>query len=175
MPLGVGGYEMSAEINLEFEGDRLAESAIDNGIKSTQLRTLYEKARSKPMEDLKSYVEYQMSRITGYWSFGQVMLELIKKYWESKTDLVKVLEFANMKYDFKRLKRIEDIIKAKTSQYGFKGVDFVIERTSLKEVRVFLRDFKGSPHTLSEEIIRKIMQNVTSMPRFRVRIQMERR
>ncbi|MEM3736873.1 MAG: hypothetical protein QXJ75_02100 [Candidatus Bathyarchaeia archaeon] len=174
---------MSGEVGLKREGEDLAKLAVSCNIGAKQLRTLYDTARTRDKPMLEAYVQYQIPRISGYLEFGEKMLQLIGRY--EKMQVVTILQYANMLYDYYRLKRwkalepiIGETIKRTTQQYGYIGVEIRMERDT-PEVFVMLRDFRGNPRQLAEELSARIKQNITEIRNIPVKIwirtQVERR
>lgn len=172
---------MSAERALKEEGEELAKAAVENDIGSTPLRRLYEIAKSRSLVFLEAYVQQQIPRIKGYPSFGPRVLDVLRRHGDNKREVIAVLKYANMLYDYHRLKpiielqpKVEKVVKDKTRPYLFRGVE-IGQKREFFEVKVYLGNFRGDPRSYSREIAEHIRRVIPEMSGISFRVWIERR
>jgi hypothetical protein len=186
---------------LRKAAENLATIAVQDRIAATQIRGLYDKIRTRGIDDFRVYLKYQMGRNDSKYKviisrrFGDTLLSYTDMY--QKLDLVTLLKYTVMLYDYthqtmissrpgmstsspsptsssndrstriSEIKRteeitgevrgkIEQVVKAKTSQFGFMRTDLEPSydyggRRKLK-INVRLSNFRGDPRELSLQL-----------------------
>lgn len=172
---------MIEEKSLKKEGEDLAKVAVDSGMGSKQLKTIYRLIKTKPMAFVEAFVQRQIGReIQGYNAF-LMLLDLLRKYTEEKGLLEKVLMYANMLYSYyeheatmKLKTSAEVVIKRTVERHGLRYDGLEIEaRGNSVEFRVGVQSFHGNPRTLAMKIERALKERVSVLSKMRLRIWIE--
>jgi hypothetical protein len=176
--------------DLEREAEELTGIAIDDNLSPKQLRTLYDIIRAKTPVELKMHVKYQMGRNSDYRN-PIISPRTGDKILDQKPELITILRFSNMIYDYERMnhsrsrlspttnlnesveKNIEEIIGNATKNYEFAGVSFERDQRGYLTINVSLNRFYDDPKPLSDELKNRIKNDVKEMRNalFRVWIQ----
>ena len=172
---------MKKEKDLKEKGETLAKIAVDGGLGSKQLTTLYKLTKTKPVPFIEVFIKRQMGRnVEGFDSFGPAVLELLGECADDKASLQKTLMYANMLYPYFEKQatmglkeKIEPIVKQIVEGFGYRGVE-ISERRGLTEFRVKLARFRGDPVRLASEISREIREKVPGVSKLRFRVWIER-
>lgn len=172
---------MMKEKDLKEKGETLAKKAVEGGLGSKQLKTLYKLAKTKPVPFIEVFIKRQMGRdVEGFDSFGPPMLESVAECADDKASLQKTLMYANMLYPYFEKQatmgmkeEIEPIVKQIVEEFGYRGVE-ISERRGLLEFRVKLTRFRGDPATLAPKIAREIREKVPRVSKLRFRVWIEK-
>jgi len=172
---------MIEEKNLKKEGEDLAKVAVESGMGSKQLQTIFRLTKTRPMAFVEAFVQRQIGRrIRGYDAF-LMLLDLSKKYAGEKGLFEKVLMYANMLYSYyeneatmKLKTSAEVVIKRIVENQGFRYDGLDIEaRGNFVEFRVGVQRFHDNPKTLAMEIQRALKEKVSTLSGMRLRIWVE--
>jgi hypothetical protein len=172
---------MIEEKSLKKEGEDLAKVAVESGLGSKQLQTIYRLARSKPMAFVEAFVQRQIGRgIRGYSAFSMI-LDLLAKYREDKGSFMRILMYAVMLYDYfeneptMKLRGLaESIIKSIVERKGLEFDELKIRlRGNFAEFKVRIRRFYGNPKALVLEIEKALKSRVAELSNVNVRIWIE--
>lgn len=166
---------------MKEKGETLAKIAVEGGVGSKQLTTIYKLAKTRPVPFIEAFIKRQMGRdVEGFDSFGPPVLELLGECADDKASLQKVLMYANMLYPYAEKQatmgikeEIEPIVKQIVEGFGYRGVE-ISERRGLSELRVKLARFRGNPATLASEIARELREKVPGVSKLRFRVWIER-
>ena len=169
------------EEDLKERGEKLATIAVENGVGSKQLTTLYKLAKTKPVPFIEVFVKRQIGRnVEGFDSFGPPMLDLLSEHGGDKGALQKILMYANMLYPYAEKEatmdmreEIDPVVKRIAEEFGYRDVE-VSERRGQTEFRVKVARFHGDPAALAWEIEREIREKVPKLSRLRFRVWIER-
>jgi len=172
---------MMNEKDLKEKGEELAKMAVEGGLGSKQLKTLYKLAKTKPVPFIEAFVKRQIGRnVDGFDSFGQAMLELLSECTDDKSSLQKILMYANMLYQYTERQatmglkeEVEQVVKPIVEEFGYRGVE-ISENRGIAEFRVKLARFRGNPAMLSSEIARELREKVPAVSKLRFRVWIER-
>ncbi len=172
---------MAEEKELKMEGEQLAKVAVECGMGSKQLQTIYRLVKTKPMAYVEAYVQRQIGRgVRGLSAFMKV-LELSKKYEEQRTAFEKVLMYAIMLYDYveaeptiKLSAASERIVRDILIKQGatFEGLQIKIFGNTA-EIMVKTGRFHGNPKALAMEIEKALNEKVPEFRNFRLKIWIE--
>jgi len=172
---------MVEEKSLKKEGEDLAKVAVESGMGSKQLQTIFRLTKSKPMAFVEAFLQRQIGRrIRGYDAF-LMLLDISKKYAEEKELFEKVLMYASMLYVYyeneatmKLKSSAEVVIQKIVERLGFRYDGLQIEASgNFVEFRVGLKRFHGNPKTLAMEIERALKEKVFALSGMRLRIWIE--
>jgi hypothetical protein len=173
--------EMKKEKDLKEKGETLAKVAVEGGLGSKQLTTLYKLAKTKPVPFIEVFVKRQMGRnVEGFNSFGPPMLELLSECANDKASLQKTLMYANMLYPYFEKQatmgikeEIEPIVKQIVEGFGYRGLE-ISERRGITEFSVNLARFRGDPAMLASKIRREIGEKAPRVSKLRFRVWIDR-
>jgi hypothetical protein len=136
---------------LKKDAEELIRIAVEDRTSVVQIRNLHKRARTGGAVDFEIYLKYQMGRSDNRnqaiisKNFGNKLLSFLSKYKNQKKELVTLLKYSLMLYDYTEQtyspnihpenisslndgvkERIKQVIKSKTLRYGF--VDLNIEQ-----------------------------------------------
>jgi len=188
------------EKELKAEGEKLAETAVRDGLGAKQLGLLYRLAKTKPMPFVEAFVQKQIGRgVRGFIpDFGPTVLELLRRYEEDKASLQKVLMYANMLYDYCERRQgpprgrvtpsvyvptggvaavspsvrvaVEAAARGVVGQ-GYEGLQVSEMRgTTVFTVRA---RYRGNPRELASQVFERIRETVPEASRLRFRVWIE--
>lgn len=162
------------ERKLKTEGEKIARVAVDARMGSKQLQTIYNLVkikplpfRTKPLTFVETYVQRQIGRalnrrVDGYAGFVKT-LELLRKYWNDRESLEKILMYAVMMYDYVEKEPImrlivsgEPIIRRVVERWGstLVDVDMRLHRKNL-DIIVYVDRYRN-PRDLAIDIERAL-------------------
>ncbi len=173
--------KLMKEKDLKEKGEDLAKIAVEDGLGSKQLNTLYKLAKTKPVPFIEAFIMKQMGRdVEGFDSFGPPALELLGECADDKASLQKTLMYANMVYPYFERQaamgmkdEVEPIVKQIVEGFGYRGLEVSEDRGRL-EFRVKLARFHGDPARLASKIAREIREKVPRVSKLRFRVWIER-
>jgi len=171
---------MMNEKDLKEKGEELAKIAVEGGLGSKQLKTMYKLAKRKPVPFIEVFVKSKIGRnVVGFDSFGPAMLELLSECADDKPSLQKILMYANMLYQYIERQatmglkeEIEPVVKQLVEGFGYRCVE-ILENGGT-EFRVKLARFRGNPAMLASEITRELREKVPAVSKLRFRVWIER-
>jgi len=156
---------MPEEKELKSEGESLAKIAVESKMGKKQLKTLYDIARTKPLEYLDAFVKRQLSRtIEGTLDGGEAFFyieNLLKKYEGQRMAIQKVMMYALMLYDYyekepaiKLLPIAEPVIKREVEMQGhsYGGAEVRVDQNVIS-FNVRVPGFSGNPKILAYDIV----------------------
>lgn len=172
---------MVEEKRLKEEGEQLARIAVESGMGSKQLQTIYHLAKTKPMAYVQAFVQRQIGRgVRGLRAFMEI-LDLSKKYEEQKAIFEKVVMYAIMLYDYveaepsiKLSAASEGVVRSIVNRYGaaFEGLQIKLLGNTA-EITVKAGRFYGNPKALAMEIERALNERVPEFRNIRLKIWIE--
>lgn len=154
----------SAEKLRVKEAEELAKYAIEDGISGSQIKPLYGVARNKGLVYFEIYMKYKMGKSDNrgrYFiskRFGSKILSLITEY--QKHDLIKILKYLYMLYDYTKQSTVSDDLKAKienviqkeTIAFGCKGIMVEPVKEGKLKIHIRLTRFFEDPKVLSKHL-----------------------
>lgn len=163
------------EKELKEIGEKIAEAAARANVGAKQMRELYRITKTRSIPYLEAHIKRQIPRAgrrggpIGLDKFGPVMLEVIESFEEDKRGLQKVLEYANMLYEYIKMtlvmgeikdeglrEKLIPIVRETCSRFGYEGITLQKERGRLI-CRIRLRRFSGNPADLASEIYQEVI------------------
>jgi hypothetical protein len=163
-------------LNEKEEGETLSKTALDSDAQIVQLRKLYDATKSMSLDDLEVFIKYQMSRIPGYWKFGDKALSVLNECKGDKLVFQRVLETAIKLYGYLGVKsfidlkpKVSEIVKKMTYKFGFEDIDFSFEEDE-KKITVVLSGFYGSPQEYASQIHRQILHSLPEASKHKFRV-----
>ena len=173
--------KMMKEEDLKEKGETLAKIAVDSGVGSKQLTTIYKLAKTRSLPFIEVFIKRQMGRdVQGFDSLGPPVLELLSECADDKASLQKALMYANMLYPYAEKQatlgikeEIEPIVKQIVEGFGYRGLE-ISESRGRSEFRVKLARFHGDPGRLSSELARELRDKIPAVSKLRFRVWIER-
>ncbi|MEM1539687.1 MAG: hypothetical protein QXW82_07835 [Candidatus Bathyarchaeia archaeon] len=172
---------MAEEKELKEEGEQLARIAVESGMSSNQLQTIYRLVKTKPIAYVQAYIQRQIGRGVGGLSAFMKVLELSKKYEEDRAVFEKVLMYALMLYDYVKAEPTmklsvasEGIVRNIVNWHGaaFEGLQIKLFGNSA-EVRVKTGKFRGNPKVLAMEIEKALNEKIPEFRNMRLKVWIE--
>jgi hypothetical protein len=168
---------LSEEKDLKREGEELAKVAVESKLGAKQLRSIYVLAKTKPLPFVEAFIQRQLARVSGGKAL-EMILDLMKKHEDNKTDFLKDLMYANMLYDFYEKKSAmeyravaEESASKACQQHNCKyvGLDISTER-GLVAITIRVSGYRNDPKVLASAIWQQMIQRD---PKFHGRIWIE--
>ena len=110
--------KMSEERTFKNIGDEIAVIAVEDGLANTQLRTLYNSARSEPTPTFEAHLQYKISKVPEMRRVGEKLLQILQDYQENKQTVVKILQYTLLVFEYTKMKPVmglESKIKEETN------------------------------------------------------------
>jgi hypothetical protein len=193
---------------LKKDAEELIRIAVEDRTSVVQIRNLHKRARTGGAVDFEIYLKYQMGRSDNRnqaiisKNFGNKLLSFLSKYKNQKKELVTLLKYSLMLYDYTNQtyspnihpenirslndgvkERIKQVIKSKTLSFGFVGLNIeqedrrVAGGKMMMMIHVKLNRFYGDPKELSSNLRDALKAEVNEIRNtsFNVWIDKERR